>query len=315
MAGERLKVVLMIYSSSIRLITGSNLQEKTALHTVASCVTIDEMKINYLFVLLMIIALCGCKSKITSQKQADSSHNAVLVADQQSSSDLYLLRWKIKDSVSYKVAFDQIEMIDENQEDADTSSIKHTLNKILNKISEEFKDYGFESSIKRKKDNYNVSFYMHGIPILNGDINPAGDLLTHLEGTSVNFFKIFYDLPNHEIKVGDSWASNIQIQKKIKGITLTDSVKTDKVLFKEIIKENNNEYAVLKYEIYEFFEGNYIDENNVEKQTDIELLFDIEGRFNVSEGRWKQLDGIMMFEFNLPQPKKSVMKIGLIKKE
>lgn len=231
------------------------------------------------------------------------------------SANSYSLRWNVDDSVSYKVAFDQLELTDENQNTSDTASLEHFLTKVLEQIAEEFKDFNLETSIKKKGQLYDVTFYFGGFPILNGEINDSGNLLTEMEVSRGNFFKIFYDLPDQQIKVGDTWTSNLKLEKDFDGIIITDSTKSDKVTFEELIKIEGDQLAILKYELRESYVGNYLDEDNVRKEAIFDILFDTKGSFNISKGKWDQLNGVVIFDFKFPKQTKSVMKIGLIEKK
>jgi len=227
----------------------------------------------------------------------------------------YTLRWKVTDSLMYRVAFDQIEKVDENEDKSDTVSMKYRLKQILKTIAENFKDYKMESSINRKGELYNVIFYFGGFPILKGDIDDSGNLLTKAEGTSGNFFKIFYDLPDQSIKVGDKWQSNLKIQKKFRGLTLTDSLKTDEVVFRDLKIIDGDQLAFLCFELNEKYLGGHKDEQGTLQNAKIEFIFKTEGVFNITKGKWMKLDGVAIMEFRVPKVTRTVMKIGLIEKE
>jgi hypothetical protein len=99
------------------------------------------------------------------------------------------------------------------------------------------------------------------------------------------------------------------------GLVFTDSVRQDKVTVKAFEKKDNNDIVVLAYSLSESYVGKIIDGTGLEQPGLVQIFYDATSRFNVTLGKWESIDGIVVYDINVLQRKRSILKVGMIPRQ
>lgn len=142
-------------------------------------------------------------------------------------------------------------------------------------------------------------------------IDSSGNLLSNVDKGSENFYKMFYDLPDWPVHIGEKWKTEIQIQKRFNGIKVIDSVKINRATLENVERNGKDLVGNVKFEISEKYTCSYADKTGKEKTGFFLIFYNALGRFDITNGKWKNIDGIVIFDIHMTSSKRTLVKVGL----
>lgn len=125
-----------------------------------------------------------------------------------------------------------------------------------------------------------------------------------------NSLALLFELPSKSVKIGDTWAIDVQFNTIIMDFTCDSVFKKNQVKLIDIKKQKHDTIAVLEYDIQEFITGRFYasPENNI-FQTNYKAI----AEFSVSKGRWLSYNGKMFqkitsrFAYSEPEIKRYIL--------
>lgn len=130
--------------------------------------------------------------------------------------------------------------------------------------------------------------------ILRGSIYENGALHSFwLNNGQRNLISMFFELPSKKVKKGDVWRLKYLNFIQYGNIFYCNkSVKKNEVKLMDLIKRNGETIAIIKYDIYEYVEGN-IDVFGNLSPSKTEVKYNAVGEFSVDNGRWISYKGLL----------------------
>lgn len=148
------------------------------------------------------------------------------------------------------------------------------------------------SNTNSKPSNFND--LMQGIQ-LSGLLNQNGSIYSYfLEIRQKNLLALYFQLPDRQIKVGESWPLDIQ-WFTANYTFLCDSVnKTNNIKLESVFENASDTIAVLNYKYSEYLSGKTEIPFNNAKRPSL-MTIDCTGllEFNITKGRWEKYDLII----------------------
>ena len=112
-----------------------------------------------------------------------------------------------------------------------------------------------------------------------------------------NLVSIFFELPTHPVKVGDTWKLDINLIGNDQNFTCDSSYKMNEVTLTDIKNVNGEKIAVIKYDIVEYVKGIFNTPSFMggdgAQNTMMRFSHQAIAEFSVDKGRWVSYDGIM----------------------
>ncbi|HTA84536.1 MAG TPA: hypothetical protein VK783_16450 [Bacteroidia bacterium] len=149
---------------------------------------------------------------------------------------------------------------------------------------------------------------------LRGAINDSGIIQSfYVKNDQRNLIAIFFQLPDKEIKIGDSWPLDVHF------ISMDQNFKGDTSYHKNLVsligikKVNGETMAFLKYDITEYVSGDYISPyDGAIKKTMMKMTLNALAEFSVDKGRWVSYDGVMSLIANGMLNSHTIKKVSLL---
>jgi hypothetical protein len=224
----------------------------------------------------------------------------------------YLLRWKIRDTTYYNVTYNEAYAEgDDISLDIQDPKAQTEIAKLKTKLRLKPFPNKETSKIYPSRSNFYAQFYLGSFAVGRGLIDSSGNLLSNVDKGSENFYKMFYDLPDWPVHIGEKWKTEIQIQKKFKGIKVIDSVKINQATLVNIERNGKDLVGSVKFEISEKYTCSYTDKTGKEKTGFFLIFYNALGRFDITNGKWKNIDGIVIFDIHMTSSKRTLVKVGL----
>ena len=242
------------------------------------------------------------------------------------------LRWKLKDGekIIYKSSLQKIDTLETKGQKIDVGaffgflpdSIIDKSKDFFERFNSLFDDAELYSILEKDKDN-NVSISMivenvvlpqiksdssqdfseflsnfnQGV-ILRGSVTEEGEIASfYLKQEQRNLISLMFELPSQPVKVGDSWALDVNLLMFDQNFVCDSSARTNSVTFAQVKKTNADTIAVLNYDIYESAKGIFntpFSKDGV--PTSMEMSFRGIAEFSISKGRWLSYNGLSKME-------------------
>lgn len=151
--------------------------------------------------------------------------------------------------------------------------------------------------------------------VLRGSITETGQIESfYVQNDQKNLIAIFFQLPNKEISVGDSWELDTHLISMDQNFICDSSFKKNKVTLTGIKNTGNDKIAVIKYDVEEFIIGDFKNPFSVSenKKTMMKMIFWGESEFSIEKGRWVSYKGIMSMKSTGVMSANSTKKFQLI---
>jgi hypothetical protein len=134
--------------------------------------------------------------------------------------------------------------------------------------------------------------------VLRGSVYATGGIHSFWIKTSQkNLISTLFELPAKPVKVGDCWPLAVNFIENEQNFKCDSSYKLNKVTLVDIKKVNNENIAVLKYDIVEYVKGIFNSPFGSAKSKLNELMIRFEhqalAEFSIDKGKWMSYDGIM----------------------
>ncbi len=113
-----------------------------------------------------------------------------------------------------------------------------------------------------------------------------------------NLISLFFELPNKNIKVGDTWGLDVHLISLDQHFKCDTSFRKDQVKLIEIKNQKKDTIAVIKYDITEYVSGfinmpSFFGGGNKSTKTISKITYDAIAEFSLGKGRWINYYGIM----------------------
>lgn len=158
-----------------------------------------------------------------------------------------------------------------------------------------------EDSKKEKKKKEDKDWPQELFDKMNGKVMLRGRIFTtggvesfYLKNDQKNLLAMLFELPKVPVKVGDSWALDINLLSMDHNFVCDSSMRQNKVSLVEVKTDGSNQIAVLQYNIEEYAGGKF--GNPVSgKNEDVSMYMYYKGfaEFNIDKGRWEKFNGVL----------------------
>ena len=125
--------------------------------------------------------------------------------------------------------------------------------------------------------------------LLEGTVYDKGAIHSfYLPISTKNDLALFFELPTKRLKIGDTWALNVQFSNVNGEFTCDSFFRKNQVQLVDIKKEAEDSIAVLAYDIQEFVSGNTPFSTG---KTIYQTTYKAVAEFSISKGRWRSYKG------------------------
>jgi hypothetical protein len=150
--------------------------------------------------------------------------------------------------------------------------------------------------------------------MLRGAIFDNGSIQSfYVKNDQKNLIAMFFELPNRQIKIGDSWSLDINLVSMDQNFKCDTAFKKNNVTLIDLKKVGNETIAVIKYDILEYVLGDF---NNPfagsNKKTMMKMTYNAIAEFSIEKGRWSSYDGIMSLTASGVMTTNTTKKFALI---
>jgi hypothetical protein len=128
-----------------------------------------------------------------------------------------------------------------------------------------------------------------------GYLNENGSIYSFfLQSRQKNLLALYFQLPEYKVKVGDSWALDLQMISMDYQFLCDSADNKNSVTLLKTYQKGSDTIAVLKYQVEEYINGNYKDLwSGQKKPVKMEMKYYGSPEFNISKGRWEVFNMIM----------------------
>ena len=202
---------------------------------------------------------------------------------------------------------------------------------IFKKFNDVFKNYDFQTTLSSKKEGI-VDIVMSGKPkassddadpelqidkqandkkimesmmqgvMLRGSVYAAGGIHSFwIKSAQKNLIALLFELPSKPVKIGDKWSIDVDLIANDQNFVCDSSYKINEVTLADIKTINGETIAILKYNIIEYVNGDFITPafmNSKAQKTATMMKFAHQGiaEFSIDKGRWLSYNCIMSIE-------------------
>jgi len=150
--------------------------------------------------------------------------------------------------------------------------------------------------------------------MLRGAIYDNGSIQSfYVQNDQKNLIAMFFELPNRQIKIGDSWSLDINLISMDQNFKCDTASRKNYVTLIDLKKVANETIAVIKYDIMEYVLGDF---NNPfagsNKKTMMRMTYNAIAEFSIDKGRWSSYDGIMSLSASGIMTTSTTKKFALI---
>ncbi|MGV0967206.1 hypothetical protein [Empedobacter falsenii] len=141
--------------------------------------------------------------------------------------------------------------------------------------------------------------------VLRGRISKTGEIIsTYYKNSQKNLISILFSLPNKEVEIGEKWKLNLNLIEMDQNFVADNTSNQNTVYIEKIIHQNNDQIAVIKYDINEYVLGDFntpmaemFGMKNNEKIY-MKTSFIATGYFSLLKGKWTNYEGEMEIDSN-----------------
>ena len=154
---------------------------------------------------------------------------------------------------------------------------------------------------------------MNGNVVLRGSVYASGGIHSFwLTNAQKNLVALFFQLPDHPVKIGDTWSIDVDMIALNGNFTCQESSKKNTVRLVDIKDSGDERIAVLRYDIQEYVAGEIAAFGNT-KPTSMQYSFVGEAEFSLTNGRWNSFRALLSQESTGVMGQKSVSNYSLIR--
>jgi hypothetical protein len=139
--------------------------------------------------------------------------------------------------------------------------------------------------------------------MLRGSVYKNGSLHSFwMKNNQKNLLSLFFELPNKELKKGDSWIlSNVNFIGNDHNFICKKAEKKNQITLTDIRKLNGETIAVIDYNILEYVFGDFntpafLGNEAGSKKTEMKFIYKAQAEFSVEKGKWISYNGIMSLD-------------------
>jgi hypothetical protein len=151
------------------------------------------------------------------------------------------------------------------------------------------------------KVNNTINTMMNMMPavVLRGSLNADGSLHSfYLKTGQKNLISMWFELPTHPIKIGDSWTPEINLLSADQSLVCDSSYKRDLVTLKDIKTTLTDTIALIQYDLEEYmagtmnmgkmFSSSLFNQDAIKDGAAMRMHLTYKGQaeFSITQGRW-----------------------------
>ena len=236
----------------------------------------------------------------------------------------YNINWKIgqNEILAYKTITDLIEA-DEfelpkafesfpESKKGENKQVQKELENIIKSLSEGIEDYSMVSILQKRNEWIDIKIISEDLSKnksqkksafanmftgiqLRAIVNQNGNIESfYNKNAQKNLVAVFFQLPINPVKVGDKWSIDVNWITTDHNFECDSMERINEVELADIIIQDNDTIALLKYTIHEKIFGSFHmpfgEEESIE--TSFKVTYDALCEFSISSGRWKSYSGI-----------------------
>ena len=176
-------------------------------------------------------------------------------------------------------------------------------------------------SVLNKSDSFGVieiaklKSLLSGGVTLRGTITEGGAIESfYVKNDQRNLLALWYELPNKEVKVGESWPLDLHLISMDQNFKCDSSFRINKVTLTDVHKLGDQTIVVLNYDIEEYVEGEFYNpfHGNKTQKTMMKASYIGSSEFSIEKGRWISYNGIMTVGSSGLMTTQSEQKFSLI---
>lgn len=151
------------------------------------------------------------------------------------------------------------------------------------------------SSPKSKKELADANSFLTGVAIRGSVFATGGVHSFWVKSSQKNLMAVFFELPNHPVKVGDVWPLDINLISNDQNFVCDSSYKVNEAKLIDIKTDKGDVIATIKYNIAEYVKGAFTF-GNASQATMMKITYNGLAGFSVNKGRWNSYSGIMSLD-------------------
>ena len=132
-----------------------------------------------------------------------------------------------------------------------------------------------------------VSNFNQGV-VLRGSVTEEGEIASfYLKQEQRNLISLMFELPPHSVKVGDSWALDVNFLMFDQNFVCDSSERKNSITFAHVRRMNSDTIAILNYDIHESAKGVFYTPFASDGiPTSMEMSYRGIAEFSITSGRW-----------------------------
>ena len=231
--------------------------------------------------------------------------------------ETYSLKWNLKDTILYdidfgsiqaetKMTYDSVQEIDANLK----LNIEKKMETYVDSIIDNISSYNMNLKIIAESNLLNAQLLFNNMIIFSAKTNLNGVFISQVEKQQENLSEFFLKIPNENIKVGDSWKSNMNFNMSYTGNRkIINTTRLDNVKFESIKKTKKGTVAIIKTTVIEKIEFEKTNDKTIPNF--YQAYYTSVKEFNITSGRMEKVKGAIMLSTDLKNKKPSTTRLSL----
>ncbi len=236
----------------------------------------------------------------------------------------YDIDWKLgqNEVLAYKTIMEKIEA-DEfelpailksfpESKKGDNKNVQKGLESMIKSLTEGIEDYSMVSILQKRDEWIDIKMIRENFSNKNSKKNSSfANMLTGIQLRAIvnqkgyiqsfynknaqkNLVAVFFQLPKNPVKIGDKWSIDVNWITTDHNFECDSMDRINEVELLDIVIQDNDTIALLKYTIHEKIFGSFFMPFKKEEsiETSFNVTYDALCEFSISSGRWKSYSGI-----------------------
>ncbi len=155
---------------------------------------------------------------------------------------------------------------------------------------------GAEDSIQNFRDTSNPTISKW----LEAKVDKKGRLTSFYRNQEIkDLVSLLFSLPLDKVTLGSSWEIPVNLLQVGPNFNVEKASKFNQAKLEDVFQETGDKIAVISFRIEERVEGVLVSENKKKENGTRKVIYEGDGKFNISLGRWNQLNTVKTEYSNL----------------
>jgi hypothetical protein len=146
-----------------------------------------------------------------------------------------------------------------------------------------------------KNEAVDMNSLLTGVAIRGSVFATGGVHSFWVKSSQKNLIAVFFELPKHPVKVGDTWPLDINLVSNDQNFVCDSSYKVNEAKLVDVRTDKGEAIATIKYTIAEYVKGAFTF-GSTSQATIMKITYNGLAEFSISKGRWNSYNGIMSLD-------------------